>query len=766
MNSLAQFGQFATEQNRLNKIEEVKNATAAMILQLQREGGGPGKEYLGMKRYASSVAGSQALKDYFTKVYTSTPESKKAFKPEMVDEIVDHLRTSQPTGEESDYFIKNVFAKILPPQVLEQLMSGAAPAEAVTVPTTQEPTGAPPTQTSGYPQNLNMWDFGLKGGLGKEAQSAQEGILTYAGEAGYYKPLLEKYGIKPDDQGVPGEPRNMYFSSKIAQQLLEKLDAEDAAVAASGVGTPGASSDVDKAFWEYMQNDANIGPWKGMSYEEALRTGRVEKLKVANPGKYKAFSDKKVQAPATGQSFVPFTGSLLKAGQQKAVSSAAPAAAGSEPAVDPGKVERDELRQKINQDLAYHTDAFKKIDEERTRYTSSQKQFSGFSSEEQATAATHGNMQRDQSQWVTDKGTVGYPSGTVPAGSAEKAVKPEGTVTPSTAGTTPPAEPGAAVKTLTSLIENASNYDGLSDQEKKKAQSFAYKILPAVTQEAYFDLITKDPEGAFAFVKAQRQSEDWMFRTGLAMDPVNELAYQRLVRSGELKSQLAYQDKQLTLLDKQIDMAGKELAIKEGELGLLPDQLATRRMEAKAQMETAKAAIEEARAKMADIKNGNDLGTLQGDLIRAQILQMGIENEARAADTKYAGVKNAYDIYETTYKELNDFGMKWAGKALTKEYADQYNILASHFNAAVSALNAESMKYYKLIEQPEGYSPRDLVPTNLKYIPFGLFKQAFTGKPGELGYEGGKPSTGSTTGPVNDPLKDAEDDYMKDRGGS
>jgi hypothetical protein len=346
MNQLAQFGQFATEQNRLNKVEKIKNTVNEFLLRAEREGGGPGKEYLGIKKIAEDTP------EYYQNFLETIEMDSK-----LAKETVAFLSSDAQNWEEGSKAFSDSLYKLVgkTPSAADQGASGPSASQ---VPSAGAAAPAASTPSGGEALNLNEWDKTVRGDYGKEAQSAamyafNMGLSPNVPLGGSYKDLLGKLGISPEDQGEVGKPRMMYFTSGIADKLLadarltpeqkaqvqkdkatytQAISTVDAArktnapsfqnfnnltpeqqaagpvhanlqqpvnqqvvvtpggsVTSRGATAPAAAGGSDEAFWNYMQSDPKIGSWKGMSYADAKASGRDKKLIAVNPGKYETF---------------------------------------------------------------------------------------------------------------------------------------------------------------------------------------------------------------------------------------------------------------------------------------------------------------------------------------------------------------------------------------------------------------------------------------------------------------------------------------------
>lgn len=659
MGQLAQFGQFAAEQNRLKKIEEIKNKTSQFITTAKRFSPNGDSETLGIKRMA------EEMPDYFKNQLKLI-----GYDDNMSSQIVDMLAGSEMSvaeqyGAELLSSMKIMTGEPVEPPAVQGVKAVQASYEGTSLNTPgpsqgQVPSASAPQEGEWF--NLVLWDEAAAGKYGPEAQAAINNVIA---------PMNQKYkalGWTPEDQGSPGKPRPMYFTTGLAKSAMDKLKAEgsqgaggaqqqpvqggpawartaaggapvndtagaggssekimeiqndldawneavatiDAArkkaapnapgfsnltpeqqaagpvhtnahasegervvqtpsgtvttagQAASGATTTPGVDEKDRSFWAQMQTSGNMGPWQGMSYEEAKSTGALQKAKDANPNTYRAFEARwnANQAPATAQ------------------------ASGTTPAA-PAPSSPSSPQQAI-------ADA--------------------------KTAATNNTS-------VQEKVT-------------------------------------AAVN-LTSVVSQK-----LTDQELRAAQVYSKKLQKVVTTQAMIELARSDPAGKKAFERWRAQDAAHQHLVGMAYDPAGENAFQRQVASGAWDAQLANMN-----ADTQLKLA---------ELAQMPKELAVRAAEAEAR-------LQEARASMANSRNALEMSENSVLMSLNDLERSRLALEADQLAQSEGPVTEAYKAYNTAWTNYTNYVRSMAKAPDNESKVAQLNIYIDSINSAAAALNA------------------------------------------------------------------------------
>jgi hypothetical protein len=201
MQQLQRFGEFSTEQNRLNKIEEIKNKTNQFMLTAKRFGSGD--ETMGLKFMAENPQMSEYVKEHMKLL---------GYTPEMANNVVDYLKNAPETAREGVQSFADGLWKVARGRSEDPASNANAAENAVTGKTVSQETvtAGGGTQNAQKPTNLIGWDAAADGSLGPEALQAWKNVMSLQEK---YK---NKYGWKPQDQGMGGPSRPMYFTSAIA----------------------------------------------------------------------------------------------------------------------------------------------------------------------------------------------------------------------------------------------------------------------------------------------------------------------------------------------------------------------------------------------------------------------------------------------------------------------------------------------------------------------------------------------------------------------
>lgn len=712
MNQLSEFGRFATEQNRLNKIEKIKNTTADFLLRAQREGGGPGMEWKGIKKIAEQTP-------EFYENYLKTIEMD----PKLAKEMVAYLASNEPTTDEFAKKYVESMQKLGPeiPKPPEAPIAGTQAAE-------------PQKTAGGQPQNLTAWDLAAEGKLGPEAQAAQKFAMG----------LSEKYKgrSEPEDQGTPDRPRLMNFTSTIADKLLAGLPAEAPTAPAVQAATPTAAASTAQSFYEFLAKDPEMVKKAGMQpvvgkeefdkwpagKREAYLKNLVSKAPNTFAGKgpvgkqyldsLKMGTERPMDYGVAGS---PPAGIPLAAKPTESIG--APPGAGTPPPLSP--------REEILRDKEAYNQAIQLIDEARKSYTGTQAQFGGYTPSEQATAATHANMQRPQGEWVLETGAKGYPEGTVPSASAKEAMGEPKT------GQIPSA------KASQELAKKVPTLD--KDKDLRMAQSYSAKLKKAVTSEAFNALAQENPEEARAFARWQAQDEAYQASLMMYMNPVGEVEYQRNKKSG--------------LLDAQVQAAVSNATLALKQVELLPEALAVER-------EVAKARIKEAEASMVNSANSVEVSRAQVQVAWADVDRARLMGKAADFDATYAPLKDSTKSYNDAVQQYVNY-VRSVTDTKGNLPADQrtvmnLNLLIDNINNQVTALNAAGRGAMPDTWASWTFWPNVELKNVSKWwqINRGYFEIGSAG----ITPPGGVPPSTPSAPAVTPPGAQAEDEILKDFG--
>jgi hypothetical protein len=705
MAKLQEFKQFSMEQNRLQKIEDVKNKGGMLIKMAETLG--DGDSMVGLKWMAQNQPGM--FEDFMKTV---------GYDPASSQQIVYGLATSPNTLKQMDQMLRD-----MPIYFDTSGMGGSSEGSKSTQATsasesktTEQKTVTPEgggKGTEGELWNIALFDWARKN---KDTLGLTGEFSVYDQMNQKYKVIAEKLGIKPEDQGG----REVWFSPDITKQISDKVgnsgsggfvrpvlgnleterwERENPGVNAS----PNVNIDTDENFAQFVYQYSN-DPENAQKMKDAgIKPVKTDPSSITNAdAKKKIVGQIAAGNNRTGGVFGPAYQNWLSSQKGTvAVTGTTPAGAGEVP-ISRAELDSDTMRfaSALNKIDAFRIAQAKQEQAEGAPHTQ------GLDETALRTAATHGNLR------------AAKPVRVITPVSTEAKVSTGGQA----AGTTPPVSTGATGAAAptggvqsSATQESMDLFQGVKNQKDLRlAQQFASRLNNNIRYDTFLELAAKYPEEAKAYRLMADQSENRISSLAMMADPAGHTAWLKKQKDGTL-------DLERAQMKAQTDMMIDQGKIYAAQAANIPEENKIRNKQLEVALKEAEVALMNANNAPEEIAARGKLASLQLQQAQANLAASRLAAGAMVATELYKPVADGFDTVQNLYTQLGDlYNAIPKDKATGLPMADDtaiasVNAIIGQIQSMVRKINADGAVYIANIPKQEGqpalsWSPIEIPP--------------------------------------------------------